>query len=155
MSVHLTAKWKAFLKALHDLWALWGWLSQSLLARYLRQFCVKTSWRTMVGSLLQQGDIMTLQYGPSGWLTREEESTRKENWVTAVDAIVNKEMTRESRQRACFIRSFKGVMCLELTFIKWAYEGDRKRDTTKAVSLSEFHHSLYTCRHIFVIYMQL
>lgn len=50
------------------------------------------------------------RYGQDGGLTKEEERARKENWVTAVDAIVNKEMARERRWRAWFIRSFKGVM---------------------------------------------
>lgn len=46
----------------------------------------------------------------SGGLTREEQRARKGNWVTVLDAIVNKEMTRERRCRVWFIRSFKGVM---------------------------------------------
>lgn len=53
---------------------------------------------------------MALLYGHSGGLTRDEQRARKENWVTALDAIVNKEMARERRCRAWFIRSFKGVM---------------------------------------------
>lgn len=39
-----------------------------------------------------------------------------ENWVTTVDAVVNKEMAGEQRCRLCFIRSFKGVM--------WHYVGN-------------------------------
>ena len=69
----------------------------------------KKDWRGKVESLWQNGDVMVLRYGQSGGLT-EEERVKKENWVIAVDAIVNKEMARERRWQAWFIRSFKGVM---------------------------------------------
>lgn len=45
----------------------------------------------------------------SGWRI-DKERAGKENSVTVGEAIVNKEMARERRWRAWFIRSFKGVM---------------------------------------------
>lgn len=94
-----------------------------------------------------------------GW-----QRARGENWVTTVDAVVNKEMAGEQRCRLCFIRSFKGVM--------WHYvgnwlslkeptmegggrkEGDGRRRTEESAPVSA-QNSQHAGRHIFWIYTRL
>lgn len=60
---------------------------------------------------------------------QQRKRARKENWVTAQDAIVNKEMARERRWRAWFIRSFKGVMWWAVG--NWLSLKEPSRDTER------------------------